>query len=94
MKDIDITIGNRSIDRMVATSILEESLAENDIFCSNSFDKLLKLGFKDDEALTLLASHKSLTKYGYRLSLDTLKHILSLSQGDSRFAPIKSLIKK
>ena len=78
---------------MEVTSVLEESLRENDIFNRNSFDKLLKLGFKDDEVLTLLASHKSLIKYGYRLSLDTLRHILSLSQEQSTSSPVKSLIK-
>ena len=77
---------------MVVTSVLDESLNENDMYNSNSFDKLLKLGLKDDEALILLASHKSLVKYGYRLSLDTLRHILSLYQGDIKFSPIKSLI--
>jgi len=93
MNYIDKIVGNRSINKMVVTPVLDESLNENDIFNRNSFDKLLKLGFNDDEALVLLASHKSLIKYGYRLSLDTLKHILSLSQGDRKFSPIKGLIK-
>ena len=93
MNYIDKIVGNRPINKMVVTSALEESLKGDDIFNRNSFDKLLKLGFKDDEALILLASHKSLIKYGYRLSLDTLSHILNLSQGDSRFFPIKSLIR-
>jgi CRP-like cAMP-binding protein/sugar phosphate isomerase/epimerase len=93
MKYIDEIVGKRSINKMVVASVLEESLSENDIFSKNSFEKLLKLGFKDDEALILLASHKSQMKYGYRLSLDTLKHILGLSQGNSRFSPIKNLIK-
>ena len=93
MRYIDKIVGSRSINKMEVTSVLEESLRENDIFNRNSFDKLLKLGFKDDEVLTLLASHKSLIKYGYRLSLDTLSHILSLSQEQSTSPPIKSLIR-
>jgi CRP-like cAMP-binding protein/sugar phosphate isomerase/epimerase len=93
MRYIDKIVGSRSINKMEVTSVLEESLRENDIFNRNSFDKLLKLGFKDDEALTLLASHKSLIKYGYRLSLDTLRHILSLSQEQSTSSPVKSLIR-
>ena len=93
MNYIDKIVGNRSINKMAVTPVLDESLNENDIFNRNSFDKLLKLGFNDDEALVLLASHKSLIKYGYRLSLDTLKHILSLSQGDRKFSPIKGLVK-
>jgi len=93
MRYIDSIVGSRSIDKMVVTSVLEESLRENDILNRNSFDKLLKLGFEDDEALILLASHKSLTKYGYRLSLDTLRHILSLPQGNNRFSPIGRLVR-
>ncbi len=93
MNYIDKIVGNRSIKKIMVTSVLEESLKEDDRFNSNSFDKLLKLGFKDDEALILLASHKSQIKYGYRLSFDTLKHIQSLSQRSSKFSPIKSLIK-
>jgi len=93
MNYIDKIVGNRSINKMVVTSVLEESLKEDDIFNRNSFNKLLKLGFKDDEALILLASHKSLIKYGYRLSINTLRHILSLSQENSRFYPVESLIR-
>ena len=93
MNYIDKIVGNRSINKMVVTSVLEESLKESDIFNKGSFDKLLKLGFKDDEALILLAVHKSLMKYGYRLSIDTLRHILRLSQGNRKFSPVKDLIK-
>jgi hypothetical protein len=93
MNYIDKIVGNLPIDKMVVTSVLEESLSENDLYNRSSFGKLLKLGLKDEEALILLASHKSLVKYGYRLSLDTLKHILSLARGDSKFSPIKGLIK-
>jgi len=93
MNYIDKIVANRSINEKVVISVLEESLKENDIFNRNSFDKLLKLGLKDDEALILQASHKSLIKYGYRLSLDTLKHILSLSKGDNKFSTLKSLIR-
>jgi len=66
MNYIDRIVGDRSINKMEITSALEGSLRENDTFNRNSFDKLLKFGFKDDESLTLLASHKSLIKYGYR----------------------------
>lgn len=93
MNYIDKIVGKLSINKMVVVSALEESLNENDLYCRSSFDKLLKLGLNDEEALILLASHKSLIKYGYRLSHDTLKHILSLAQGDSKFSPIKDLIK-
>ena len=93
MNHIDKIVGNLSINKMVVTPVLEESLGENDLYNRSSFNKLLKLGLKDEEALILLASHKSLVKYGYRLSLDTLKHILSLAQGDSKLSPIKGLIK-
>ena len=93
MDYIDRIVGDRSINKMEITSALEGSLRENDIFNRNSFDKLLKLGFKDDESLTLLASHKSLIKYGYKLSPDTLTHILSLPQGNDSFSPIRDLVK-
>lgn len=93
MDYIDKIISNRSINKMVAVSVLEESLKEDDIYNKNSFDELFKIGFTDDEALILLASHKSLIKYGYRLSINTLEHILSLPQGNRKFSPIKDLIK-
>jgi len=93
MNDIDKIVGTLSVNKMAVTSVLEESLNENDPYTRSSLGKLLKLGFKDEEALILLASHKSVNKYGYRLSLDTLKHILSLSQGKSKHSPMKGLIK-
>jgi len=93
MGSIDRIRGNLSINKVAVAPVLEESLRENDLYNRNSFGKLLKLGFKDEEALILLARHKSQIKYGYRLSLDTLQHILSLARRNGKFSPIKSLIK-
>jgi CRP/FNR family cyclic AMP-dependent transcriptional regulator len=90
---INTIVGNRSINKIVVASILDESLTEYDTYTNNSFDRLLEMGLKDDEALVLLASHKSLIKYGYRLSTDSLTYIHQLFHGDSRFSSLKELIR-
>lgn len=90
---IDTVVGNRSINKIVVASILDESLTEHDPYAKNSFDRLLEMGLKDGEALVLLASHKSLIKYGYRLSTDTLTYIHHLFHGDTRFSSLKDLIR-
>jgi len=90
---VDKIVANRSVSKIAITSVLEESLNENDLFNRNSVTKLSRLGIKDDDALILLANHKSVRKYGYKLSVDTLKHILNLSKKHGRSSPLKGLIK-
>ena len=92
MSYVDKIVGNRSIDKKAVISVLTESLYENDPFNKTSFEKLLRLGFKYYEALMLLAAHKSSAKYGYRISLDTLKHILGLYQGNNEYSALKALV--
>jgi CRP-like cAMP-binding protein/sugar phosphate isomerase/epimerase len=90
---IDTIVGNRAINKVIVTSFLDESLTEHDPYTGNSLNGLLEMGLKDDEALVLLASHKSLIKYGYRLSTDNLTYIYKLFHGDHRFSTFKDLIR-
>jgi CRP-like cAMP-binding protein/sugar phosphate isomerase/epimerase len=90
---VDKVVGNRSINKILVASLLEESLKERDTNNSGSLGGLQELGFKDEEALILLASHKSLVKYGYRLTHDTLSYIYELFHGNSRFASLRKLLR-
>jgi CRP-like cAMP-binding protein/sugar phosphate isomerase/epimerase len=92
MSHVDEIVGNRPIDKIAIVSVLEESLNEGDRFNTKSADKLRRLGLANDEALLLLAHHKSQVKYGYRLAPDTLRHILNLSEKHNTSSPLKSLI--
>jgi CRP-like cAMP-binding protein/sugar phosphate isomerase/epimerase len=90
---VDKILADRSVRRIAVTSVLEESLNEHDLCSRNAVTKLAGLGLEDDDALILLANHKSVRKYGYPLSVDTLRHILKLSKEHSRLSPLKALIK-
>lgn len=92
MRHVDEILGTRPLDKMAVISVLEESLKEGDLFNRNSIDKLRRLGLTNDEALLLLSHHKSQVKYGYRLSPDTLRHIVNISDKHSTSSALKSLI--
>jgi CRP-like cAMP-binding protein/sugar phosphate isomerase/epimerase len=71
---------------------LDESLDEDDLYCHKSLNQLNSMGLKADEALTLLAQHKSSVKYGYDLSAETLSHLLELAGTREKEAPLRRLM--
>jgi len=72
--------------------VLDESLNEDNRYCHKSRNLLKSMGLKEDEALMLLAHHKSSVKYGYDLSVDALFHLLELAGTRDKEAPLKMLI--
>ncbi|MBW1861719.1 MAG: cyclic nucleotide-binding domain-containing protein [Deltaproteobacteria bacterium] len=73
-------IGERALDKTKIQRILEKSLTEKDFFCRKSRDLLNMMGLERDEALMLLAHHKSKIKYGYSLSSTSLSHLIDLAK--------------
>ncbi len=85
----EITTGKTDVTAI--KKVLDESLNEDDFYCRKSRNQLNRMGLETEEALTLLAQHKSSVKYGCDLSSDTLSHILELA-GTREEAPLKMLI--
>ncbi|MFC1867905.1 cyclic nucleotide-binding domain-containing protein [Thermodesulfobacteriota bacterium] len=91
MDYIHHVIGEKRVDIGRIQKILVESLSEKNIFCQKSRQKLLKNGLDEDEALMLLAFHKSKAKYGYDLSYDSLSHLFNLAKNRKNEAPLLRL---
>ena len=85
-------MGTLKKDRAAIRQVLDESLTEDDFYCQKSRRLLGGLGIETDEALMLLAQHKSGVKYGYDLSSDTLSHILKLARTKGKAFPLQRLI--
>ena len=79
-------------DVAAVEKVLDESLNEDDFYCHKSRNLLNSMGLKEDEALMLLAHHKSSVKYGYDLSGKALSHLLELAGTSEKEAPLKMLI--
>ncbi|MEW6668225.1 MAG: cyclic nucleotide-binding domain-containing protein [Thermodesulfobacteriota bacterium] len=62
---------------------LESGLQETDFYSRKSLAGLSRLGLSREQALLLLARHRSVLKYGYDLSPDTLSHLLLLAAESS-----------
>ena len=73
-------IATGKADFAAVKKVLDESLNEDDFFCNKSRNQLSGMGVKAEEALKLLARHKSSVKYGYDLSSNTLSHLLELAE--------------
>ena len=86
-------IVNGKMDVTAVKKVLDESLNEDDFYCHKSRNLLNGMGLKAEEALKLLAHHKSSVKYGYDLSADALSHLLELAGTREKEAPLKMLIK-
>jgi len=89
---INTIIGNRTIDTDEIRRVLDESLREQDIVCQKSRRLLNSMGLERDEALMLLALHKSSVKYGYDLSPENLSHLLILAKEKENEAPLQRLV--
>ncbi|RLF60190.1 MAG: hypothetical protein DRN37_03155, partial [Thermoplasmata archaeon] len=85
-------IATGKTDVAAIKKVLDESLNEDDFYCHKSRKQLNGMGLKTEEALTLLAQHKSSVKYGYDLSADALSHLLELAGTREKNAPFKTLI--
>jgi len=85
-------IGEKTFDMGEVGRVLDESLIEKDIFCQKSRQQLRKMGLAGDEALMLLAAHKSKVKYGYAISPASLFHLLNLAKEKKNEVPLKRLI--
>ena len=72
-------ISTEKADVAAIERVLDESLHESDFYCQKSLKELINTGMNAEEALTLLARHKSSVKYGYDLSPDTPSHLLELA---------------
>lgn len=92
MDYIDHIIGDRPLDRKGIIRDLDKGLAEPDPRCTKSRGALRRRGLSDNEALVLLAHHKSLIKYGYGLSSTSLFHLLDLAEGLKGSSPLLDLI--
>jgi len=78
MDYMDHIIDGRPFDKGKIQSILDDSLLESDFFSKKSRRLLTGMGLKKNDALMLLAHHKSKVKYGYDLSPGNLLHFLDL----------------
>jgi CRP-like cAMP-binding protein/sugar phosphate isomerase/epimerase len=92
MEYIHNIIGEKSSDLKQIQRVLDESLVEEDIFCKKCRSQLNNMGLEKNEALMLLAHHKSRVKYGYNLSSTTLSHILKLAIEKENGAPLRGLV--
>lgn len=92
MDYISSILGDKRSDTDEIRRILNESLSEQDIVGSKSRRLLNSLGLERDEALMLLALHKSSVKYGYDLSPETLSHLLALAKENENEAPLSRLV--
>jgi CRP-like cAMP-binding protein/sugar phosphate isomerase/epimerase len=92
MDYISSIIGDKKRDTDEIRRILDESLSEKDTVCSKSRRLLNSLGLKRDEALKLMALHKSSVKYGYDLSPESLSHMLALAKANESEVPLQRLV--
>ena len=92
MDHINHIIGNRAFDRVKIQRTLDESLFERDFYSKKSRNRLIKMGLNRNEALMLLAQHKSKCKYGYELPYNHLSHLLNLAEDQKRDSVFKNLI--
>ena len=72
--------------------VLDKSLTDDDFFCRTNRTLLISMGLERDEALKLLASHRSSVKYGYELSSKSLSHLLNLAQKKQKETPFQKLV--
>jgi CRP-like cAMP-binding protein/sugar phosphate isomerase/epimerase len=86
-------IVNENVDASAVNNVLDESLTEEDFFCNESRNLLTGMGLDEEEALTLLAHHKSSIKYGYDLSAKTLRRVFDLATKKANESPLFKLIK-
>ncbi|MFC1532356.1 cyclic nucleotide-binding domain-containing protein [Thermodesulfobacteriota bacterium] len=93
MDYINKVLGKKRVDNDQIQKILDESLTEKDIFCQKSHQLLLNMGLNGDEALMLMAFHKSNVKYGYNLSHDSLTHLFKLLKEKTNKVPLQGLFK-
>ena len=91
MNDITKTAGDR-VDRHAIRKILDESLLDPDARCRKSLRMLGDLAMDREEALSLLARHKSRVKYGYPLSPDSLSHLFHLARSDRGAGSLRRLL--
>lgn len=80
MDDIKISVGDGILESSIEKS-LKASLKDRDFFASVARSELKKLGVTEDLSLILLASYKSHHKYGYPVSMNTLRHLIELLHG-------------
>ncbi len=64
-----------------AQDVLAHSLGTSDFWCAAARAELESRGSTTDEAVGLLARHRSLAKYGYEISARTVTHVQSLFHG-------------
>lgn len=81
----------KSIDPTAIEKVLDGSLSEKDVLCRKSRRLLNEMGLENDEALMLLALHKSSVKYGYDLSLTSLSRLFKVAREHQAEAPLLSL---
>ena len=86
-------IGKKRVDLDQIQKILNESLLEEDILCRKSSLMLHQTGLDQEEALMLLAAHKSSAKYGYNLSYENAAHLLRLAKNKHNKSPLMGLFK-
>ena len=84
------TISNQ--DGNALRQILDESLKEDDFFSPKARSQMTKLGLPHEEALMLLARHKSRAVYGCELSEQTLTHLFDLARKRPKEKPFISLM--
>ncbi len=89
---IDDIIVGKTLNKRIVRSVLEESLTETDFFCQKAFHQLNTMGLERNEALMLLAHHKSSAKYGYDLSSNSLVHLLKLAEKEKNDRSLQRLI--
>jgi len=91
MDYISRVISDKKLDIGPIRKVLDESLSEKDISCEESRKQLNNMGLERDEALMLLALHKSSVKYGYDLSPASLSHLFRLAGEKENEAPLLRL---
>jgi CRP-like cAMP-binding protein/sugar phosphate isomerase/epimerase len=74
-----VGIGGAGLEDEEIRRTLDSGLQETDFYSRKSRYELRRLGLSREEALLLLARQRSIVKYGYDLSSDTLSHLLSLA---------------
>ncbi len=85
-------IATGKVDKDAIKKVLDESLSDTDIYCKKSRDMLVAMGIENDNALILIAHHKSSVKYGCDLSSNSPLKILQLAKSGEKAAPLKRLV--
>lgn len=87
-----VEIGVAGFEDEKIRGTLDSGLYETDFYSRGSRHELRGLGLLKDEALLLLARHRSVVKYGYDLSSNTLSHLIQLAEEASPDSSLHRLI--